>query len=80
MIVTLVDIKEAGERMAAGEKAYEYQTDKLALRILGPACGFGTDYLQRLRSDGLYAESLGEACAHASSRNVAITGVWFVKR
>jgi hypothetical protein len=80
LIVNLVDLEQACERLAAGEDAYEYQTEDLALRILGPACGFGTDYLQRLRRDGLYAESLEEARAQARARNIAITGVWFVKR
>jgi hypothetical protein len=80
MIVNLIDLAEAGERLEAGEQAYEYQTDNKALRILGPACGFGADYLRRLRSEGLYAETLKEAIAHAETRNVALTGVWFVKR
>ena len=80
MIVTLVDVPQAGERLDAGEQAYEYQTEDKALRILGPACGFGTDYLRRLRNEGLYAETLEEARAHAQTRNVALTGVWFVKR
>jgi hypothetical protein len=80
LIVILVDLEQAGPRMAAGEQAYEYQTEDHALRILGPACGFGAGYLQRLRTDGLYAESLDEAHAQARVRNVALTGVWFVKR
>jgi len=80
MIVTLIDLAEAGERLDAGEQAYEYQTEDNALRILGPACGFGADYLRRLRSEGLYAETLKEALAHAQTKNVALTGVWFVKR
>jgi hypothetical protein len=80
LIVTLVDLEQAWERLAAGEDAYEYQTEDQALRILGPACGFGTEYLQRLRNDGLYAESLAEAHAQARARNVVLTGVWFVKR
>jgi hypothetical protein len=79
LIVILVDLEQACERLDAGEDAYEYQTEDHALRILGPACGFGAHYLQRLRTDGLYAESLAEAHAQASARNVAITGVWFVK-
>ena len=80
MFITLIDLAEAGDRQAAGEQAYEYQTDNKSLRILGPACGFGADYLRRLRGEGLYAETLKEAIAHAQSRNVTLTGVWFVKR
>lgn len=80
MIVTLIDIAQAGERLDAGELAYEYQTEDKGLRILGPACGFGPDYLQRLRREGLYAENLEEAHTHARNRNATLTGVWFVKR
>ncbi len=80
MIVILIDLEQACERLAAGEDAYEYQTENHALRILGPACGFGAEYLRRLRTDGLYAESLDEAQAQAQARNAVLTGVWFVKR
>ena len=79
MKVTLVDVEQAVERLDAGEQAYEYQTEDKTLRILGPACGFGPEYLRRLRSEGLYAETVEEARAHARTRNVALTGVWFVK-
>ena len=78
--VTLIDLPEAGARMDAGEQAYEYQTDNKALRILGPACGFGTDHLRRLRGEGLYAETLDEAITHATAKYAILTGVWFVKR
>ncbi len=80
MTITLIDLPDAGERLNAGDQAYEYQTDNRKLRILGPACGFGPDYLRRLRGEGLYAESLDEAIAHAETKNAALTGVWFVKR
>ena len=80
MTINLIDLAEAGKRLDAGEQAYEYQTDTKALRLLGPACGFGADYLRRLRGEGLYAETLKEAMAHAQIRNAALTGVWFVKR
>ncbi len=80
MIVTLIDIENAGERIASGEKAYEFQTGDRKLHILGPACGFGADYLMRLRREGLYAESLEEASKMALARNLTITGIWFVKR
>src|SRR5262249_53356023 len=58
MIVTRIDLPEAGKRLDAGEQAYEDQTEDKTMRILGPACGFGADYLRRLRSEGLYAETL----------------------
>ncbi len=80
MIVTLVDVAQAGERLDAGEQAYEYQTEDKALRILGPACKFGPEHLRRLRSEGLYAETLEEARTHAQTKNVVLTGVWFVKQ
>jgi hypothetical protein len=80
MTITLIDLVEAGERPDAGERAYECQADNKALRILGPACGFGADYLRRLRGEGLYAETLDEAVAHVLTKNAALTGVWFVKR
>ena len=79
MVVTLIDLAEAGERLRAGEQAYEFQTDDKRLRMLGPACGFGVDYLRRLRGEGLYAETLEEATEHARNKNVALIGVWFVK-
>lgn len=80
MNTALVDMVEAGERLEAGEQAYEYQTEDQTLRILGPACGFGPELLRRLQSKGLYAETLEEARAHAQNRNAALTGVWFVKQ
>jgi hypothetical protein len=80
MRITLVDIEKAGERLAAGEQAYEFQTGDTKLRILGPACGFGVLHLQRLRKEGLYAESVEEATEMARARNVSVTGIWFVKR
>jgi hypothetical protein len=80
MTITLIDLAEAGERLDVGEQAYEYQTDNKALRILGPACGFGPDYLRRLQKKGLYAETLDEAITHARTKNAALTGIWFVKR
>lgn len=79
MFVTLLDIEQAKERLASGEHAYEFQTGDVSLRILGPACGFGTDYLQRLRREGLYAESFEEASEMARAKHATITGIWFVK-
>jgi hypothetical protein len=80
MIISLVDIEEARERLASGEQAYEFKTNNSKLRILGPACGFGADCLQRYRRDGLYAESIEEAHDLAQAKNAMIMGVWFVKR
>ncbi|HZS04909.1 MAG TPA: hypothetical protein VFD58_08755 [Blastocatellia bacterium] len=80
MILNLADIEEAGKRLASGEQPYEFRTSDSTLRIPGPACGFGAEYLQRCRTNGMYAESLEEAQAIAHARNLIITGVWFVKR
>jgi len=79
MLVTLVDIDDAVERLAAGEQAYEYITEDPKLRILGPACGFGADSLQMYRKQGQYAESIAEAQEMARAKNLTVTGVWFVK-
>ncbi len=79
MTINLVDIEKALERLAAGEPAYEFETEDRKLRILGPACGFGADYLKRLRSQGLYAESIEEACEMARAKDLTIIGIWFVK-
>lgn len=80
MVTSLVDLEEAGERLASGEPAYEFKTSDPKLRILGPACGFGADCLQRYRKDGLYAESMKEAHDMAQAKSATITGVWFIKR
>src|SRR5262249_26755945 len=80
MTITLIDLPEAGERMDAGEQAYEYQTDNKALRILGPACGFGADYLRRLRGEGLYAETRREALADPRTKTAPTPGSCLGKR
>lgn len=80
MLVILVDIDEAFTRLAAGEAPYEYKTEDSKLRILGPACGFGTDSLRIYREQGKYAENIAEAQGLASARSLTITGVWFVKQ
>lgn len=79
MLITLIDIDDAGERLAAGEQAYEYQTEDTKLHILGPACGFGAGSLQIYRQQGQYAESIAEAQEMAHAKNLTVTGVWFVK-
>ncbi len=80
MLITLVDIDDAAERLAAGEQPYEYKTEDSKLRILGPACGFGAEILQIYRKNGQYAESIAEAQGMASSKSLTVTGVWFVKQ
>lgn len=79
MVISLVDVEEAAKRLAAGEQAYEFKTNNPKLRLLGPACGFGADCLQRYRRDGLYAESIEEAHDMALAKSATIIGVWFVK-
>lgn len=79
MVISLVDIEEAIARLASGEQPYEFKTSDPKLRILGPACGFGADCLQRYRKDGLYAESIEEAQDMAHAKSATILGVWFVK-
>jgi hypothetical protein len=79
MLITLVDIDDAVERLAAGEQAYEYKTEDPRLRLLGPACGFGADCLKTYRKKGEYAESITEAQDMAHAKNLTVTGIWFVK-
>lgn len=79
MTITLIDINDALVRLAAGEQAYEYETEDPGVRILGPACGFGAGSLQIYRNEGKYAEGITEAQALAQARSLTITGVWFVK-
>ena len=49
------------------------------ITIVGPACGYGADYLRHLWAEGRYAESLEEASQLARSRGATVTGIWFVK-
>jgi hypothetical protein len=77
MMTRLVDMEGAGGRLAAGEQPYAYEmSDRTTL--VGPACGYGTEYLKYLRTQGRYAESVGEASDIAGRRGVTLTGVWFV--
>ncbi|MGH9799853.1 MAG: hypothetical protein ACRD82_05765 [Blastocatellia bacterium] len=80
MTVILLDIEEAKARLAAGAQPYEFKTDNPEVRILGPACGFGADCLQRYRKDGMYGESFAEAQNAAQAKSAIVTGVWFVKQ
>jgi hypothetical protein len=78
MMTNLVDIQDAKPRLASGERPYGFQisTD---LTLLGPACGFGADYVRRLKAEGRYAEDLDEASQIAERLGATITGIWFVK-
>ncbi|HSB09296.1 MAG TPA: hypothetical protein VLM38_07265 [Blastocatellia bacterium] len=78
MMTNLVDIGDATLRLAAGEQPYAFEiSDRMTM--VGPACGYGADYLSHLRIEGRYAESLDEAKRIAGARGATITGVWFVK-
>lgn len=78
MMTSLVDIAQAASRIASGEQAYAFEISD-CITMVGPACGFGTDYLRHLRTEGRYAETLEEATLVADARGATITGIWFVK-
>jgi hypothetical protein len=78
MMTKLVDIEDAKPRLAGGERPYGFQISG-NVTLLGPACGFGPDYLRRLKTEGRYAETLDEATQIAKKLGVSITGIWFVK-
>jgi len=79
MMTSLVDIEDARGRLASGEQPYAFEiSDRVTM--VGPACGFGTDYLRHLRTEGRYAESFEEANQIADARGATIIGIWFVKR
>jgi hypothetical protein len=77
-MTSLIDVAQAASRLASGEQAYAFEISD-CVTIVGPACGFGTDYLRRLRTAGRYAETLEEATRVAVARGATITGIWFVK-
>lgn len=79
MITSLVDIEDAKGRLASGEQPYAFELSD-HITMVGPACGYGSDYLLHLRADGRYAESIEEASQIADARGAIITGVWFIKR
>jgi len=79
MMTNLVDIEDARGRLASGEKPYAFEISD-HVTMVGPACGFGTDYLTHLRTEGRYAEDFQEATEIAEARGATITGIWFVKR
>jgi hypothetical protein len=77
MRTRLVDIEDARGRLAAGEQPYAFEmSDRITM--VGPACGYGTEYLKYLRTQGRYAESVEEASAIADRRGATLTGIWFV--
>ena len=78
MMTNLVDIGDAALRLAAGEQPYAYEVSD-RMTMVGPACGYGADYLSHLRTDGRYAESLEEATQIADARGAKIIGIWFVR-
>ena len=75
----LVDVEDARERLASGEQPYAFQISD-HISMLGPACRFGSAYLQNLRTEGRYAETFEEATRIVDARGACITGIWFVKR
>jgi hypothetical protein len=78
MMTSLVDIAQAADRLASGEQPYAFEiSDRITM--VGPACGFGTEYLSHLRTEGRYAENFEEANRVADARGATITGIWFVK-
>jgi hypothetical protein len=78
MRIILVDIADAMARLATAEQPYGFQISD-STRLLGPACGFGTHYLQDLKSKGDYADNFADATRITDARGVEITGIWFVK-
>lgn len=77
-MTSLVDLEDARGRLASGEQPYAFEISD-NVTMVGPACGFGTDYLRHLRTEGRYAESIEEASQIADARGATITGIWFVK-
>jgi hypothetical protein len=78
MITSLVDIEDARGRLASGEQPYAFEISD-NITMVGPACGYGTDYLRHLRVEGRYAENIEEATKIVDARGATITGIWFVK-
>jgi len=79
MITNLVDLGDARTRLASGEQPYAFEMSD-QITMVGPACGYGADYLRHLRTEGRYAESVEEATLIADQRGATITGIWFIKR
>ena len=77
-MTSLVDIEDARARLASGEQPYAFETSD-RVTMVGPACGYGSDYLSHLRTEGRYAESFEEATRISDARGATIVGIWFVK-
>jgi hypothetical protein len=77
MMTRLVDVEDARGRLASGEQPYAFEMSDRTTMV-GPACGYGTDYLKYLRTQGRYAESVEEASEIADRRGATLTGIWFV--
>ena len=78
MITSLVDIEDARGRLASGERPYAFEMSD-HITMVGPACGYGANYLSHLHTEGRYAESIEEAMRIADSRGASVTGIWFIK-
>ena len=79
MITNLVNVEDAKGRLASGEQPYAFEISD-HITMVGPACGYGADYLRHLRVEGRYAESIEEATSIVDARGATITGIWFVKQ
>jgi len=78
MMTSLVDVEDATARLVSGEQPYAFEiSDRVT--IVGPACGYRSEYLSHLRTEGRYAESFEEATRIADARGATIIGIWFVK-
>ena len=78
MMTNLVDIEDARSRLASGEQPYAFEiSDRVTM--VGPACGFGKDYLSLLETEGRYAANFEDANRLAVARGATIIGIWFVK-
>jgi hypothetical protein len=77
MKTRLVDIEDARGRLAAGEQPYAFEISDL-VTMVGPACGYGAEYLKHLRTQGRYAGSIEEASEIADRRGATLTGIWFI--
>lgn len=77
MRTRLVDMEDARDRLAAGEQPYAFEMSDRTTMV-GPACGYGAEYLKFLRTQGRYAESVEEANGIADRRGATLTGIWFV--
>ena len=78
MMTNLVDVANAAGRLASGEQPYAFEMSD-SVTMVGPACGYGADYLRHLQTEGRYAATLEEATRIAGARGATIIGIWFVK-